>query len=228
MGDLFPVVEAIYSVTRIQTESGSEGTGFVVRYGSNYVLVTAAHGVPNETRVEFLLSRFDLIGTDRVSAERVDDPDMSSEDDIALFRLQNWPLSPILTTDRLCAEGIRFGEEVLLLGFPTGLAFASEMGGSAVTTPMVKRGVLATMDFPTANGSPRFYIDLVANPGFSGSPVLFRHAVSGEIRVAGMVLQTATMKVPAGDELIGASAYADLSLAVSVSRIREHIEQSFA
>lgn len=226
MTELLPVAEVIQSVVRLQTVDGRVGTGFLVAHDKAVVLVTAAHGVPDETRAEFLLGSFYSPGNDRVELDRLDDPDMSREDDIAVYRFPGHPRHPILTSDRLSSHGIRFGEDVLILGYPSGRAFGANLQSHPVSTPMVKKGAMATMFFEDDNGSSRFYLDLVANPGFSGAPVVFKEAQSGQARIAGMVVQTATMDATSGDGGSGLSRFADLSVAVSESRILEHIRQS--
>ena len=78
-----------------------------------------------------------------------------------------------------------------MLGYPYNLEL--RMKGGPQVLPMVKRGIVSGMQ-SDVDGPIHIYLDLIANPGFTGGPVLFRHQEDGVISVAGIVKGTYTQR----------------------------------
>ncbi|MGR0219515.1 trypsin-like peptidase domain-containing protein [Agromyces sp. ZXT2-6] len=221
---LLPPREYLASTVRVQSTLRDEstgafrvGTGLRVDGDEHGYLVTAGHLVPAETTADLRIGHMGTAGADDFrDAERIDDPDMSVDDDIAVFRMPKggFPF------ERLNRDGSFLGQDVLIAGYPWGRSFRVGTEVEGLTLPMIKKGVLST--FP-AWDVPRFYIDVVANPGFSGAPVMY-DGPGGVARIAGMVTRTATLAVDSHD--LAASAYADFTEAVEIARVVEHIRRS--
>lgn len=61
-----------------------------------------------------------------------------------------------------------------MVGYPGGTSYTVEVGGGGEPNvlPMTKKGIIAAM----TSVPNRLYLDLIANPGFSGSPVVMPNA----------------------------------------------------
>jgi hypothetical protein len=61
---------------------------------------------------------------------------------------------------------------------------------------------------------PTIILDIVANPGLSGGPVVYRHEQSGELTVAGIVAKN--LAAPVNQERHAAVGHAGLCIAVDI------------
>ena len=206
-GPLWPTYDLTAATMRLTVHADKHGTGFQIRHEGKDYLITAAHGVPEgEDHVEFLIARHKGLGTQHVTLQRVDEMDDENPGDVAVFSL---PAQPhYMPSDMLTRAGIRLGQDVMVLGYPFGTAYAVTIGDQSYSTQMVKRGGLAAIT------EDRMYLDLVANPGFSGGPVFFYAPEEKRTMIAGMITKTGSLHAgpPATDGTPAApSAYADIS-----------------
>ena len=203
-GPLWPTYDLTAAIMRLTVTSGGHGTGFQIRHDDKDYLVTAAHGMPDgEDRVEFLISRHSGLGSQHVTLQRVDELDDDNPGDVAIFSLP--PQPHYLSSEMLTTSGIGLGQDVMVIGYPFGQAFPVSIGGKSYSTQMVKRGGLAAI------GEDEMFLDLVANPGFSGAPVFFYEPREKKTLIAGMIKETGTLAATDGTGGIP-SAYADISV----------------
>lgn len=203
-GPLWPLYELSAATMRLSQASGEVGTGFQIRHEGKDYLITASHGMPEgEDRVEFLIARHAGLGSQHVTLQRVDDLDDDNPGDVAVFLLPSQP--NYLPSETLTNAGIFLGQDVMVLGYPFGQAYPVTIGGQPFSTQMVKRGGLAAVT------DDEMFLDLVANPGFSGAPVFFYEPREAKTFIAGMIKQTGTLAATDGRGLVP-SAYADISV----------------
>ena len=166
-----------------QSGSSTYGTGFTLNRGRRQYLVTAAHVVGDADGPVDLLFEWEQGEWKSVPTMR---QRIWKEPDIAVIAL----------TERITvehplpceAEGLILGQQVLILGYPSGV---DGWGGNAEFNfsrpmPLVQGGVLAAM----RNDDQQLIIDTQVRPGSSGSPVIFHPVGSAELtelRVAGIV-----------------------------------------
>lgn len=229
MPDVRPDYQALHATVNLRTIEGKAGTGMVVRKGRLDFLVTAAHGVLPSDVVDFQIGSVNSLGFKELKLERVDEWEASSPDDVAVFKLSDWQ-GTALPVDRLDMNGISLAQDVLIIGYPDGTPFVSKIAGKPeglpapnyASIPMVKHGILAAVDSEKVGNTKRLYLDLVANPGFSGGPVLFRHRKTDQTLVAGMVIQTARLATDQADDA-DVSPFVDISTAVPADLVLKHI-----
>lgn len=210
---LAPPYEILDSIVSILTEAGHVATGFRVRCGADCFLVTARHAMPDSETAHLRMQSMYEKGAIDETLARADDG--TSDADVAAFRI---PFTGrALDIERVSDEGIYLAQDVLALGFPGGTRYVHDGPGGFLALPLVKKGVLAAI----ASQDRPMYLDLIANPGFSGGPVLFAPHHANEIRICGMISQTATVSAiieeDAARKLLAA---AGISTAISPTAIR--------
>ena len=185
-------------VLRFRGERGLPGTAFTTEEGSSQYLVTANHLTTGDPDENVSIGNF---GFDErhLLLSRVDDP-LEHGQDVAVFVLEDEVAScaPL----PLSSAGLMLSHDILIAGFPAGLeqtwindgaADSRNMGGTPgrIPTerfPMLKRGIVGWMG--SLSGQHVFLLDVLANFGFSGGPVVFRERETSQIRVAGIVSST--------------------------------------
>jgi hypothetical protein len=182
---LFPPHEILDAVVNILTDENRAATGLKVRVGSECFLVTALHAVPESDRASLRIQDMYDPGSTIEELNRHDD---GLEGEIAVYRLPKFT-GRALDVARLDQTGLYLGQEVLGLGFPGGSRFPVGGGSSFLATPMLKKGIVSVFDGP---GQPFLFVDLIANPGFSGGPLIYSPLDGRETMVCGILLQTAT------------------------------------
>jgi len=146
--------------------------------GRQYV-ITAKHvvaGLQNSQDVVTLCRSSADCTTLSVKIFRCDDPI-----DIAVLAAD----TKLTVTYPLPAElkGIAFGQDVFFIGFPFGSYNYSTIVG-ADSVPFIKKGIIS------ANDGTRLFVDGNNNPGFSGSPIVYRdlsHPNEIIFKVAGVI-----------------------------------------
>ena len=176
-----PTSNVLYRVLRIRSSSGT-GSAFTIEVDGKQYLITARH----------VLKGFGAAGSIDLwidgrwtrAAARALYPSKEAVDIAALDLGRpvtiNYPLEP-------SSGGLTLGQQVYFLGFPYGLAFGSAPAPPYFgDIPVLQSGIIAALDTrdPEANV---LYLDGQNNPGFSGGPIVFWHAESGQFRVAGVI-----------------------------------------
>jgi S1-C subfamily serine protease len=146
------------------------GSAFTLEIGGSQFLVTARHnftyGEKNEM-VDFEIFRDNKFG--QIKGMLFLHSNIAV--DIALVRLDN-PISPILDIS-LDSTGIYLSQDVYFLGFPYGKFIADESKvNSGYPLPLVKKGILSSLQEVNSDGVRIFYLDAINNPGFSGGPAV--------------------------------------------------------
>lgn len=218
MAQLLAFSEFLHSTVLIETEEGKVATGLVVQHEDRVLLITAAHAVPDDAVARLLLGSSQTLGRTDVTLPRVDDRDLAAEDDVAIFQLPN-PDWKLLDSSRINDDGLHQSMDVLMVGYPGGRNFVVEMQGGPQVLPMAKKGIVAAM----TSSPSRTYLDIIANPGFSGAPLLMALPSAPQVMVAGMVIQTAV--VPHDQNELSLTA-AGISVAVPSPRLRKHISST--
>jgi S1-C subfamily serine protease len=218
MAQLLAMSEFLHSTVLIETEEGRVASGLVVEHEDRVVLLTAAHAVPDASEARFLIGSSQTLGRSDLTIPRVDDRDLASEDDLAIYQLPNerWPL---LDSGRISQAGMHLSQDVLMVGYPGGNSYTVHVSGTPNVLPMVKKGVIAAM----TSTPDRIYLDLIANPGFSGSPLLMAPHDARHVMVAGMVIQTAVVPNDRNELTLDA---AGISVAVPASLLLKHLRNA--
>jgi hypothetical protein len=153
-------------VVSIVTSSGT-GSGFFV---DEQTIITNYHVVGSDTAVEIKLRNGSVVGG---RVERV-----SQDYDLALIRT-NLPITGHAGLSFTRVEGIKVGQEVMVIGSPLGVLESS-----------VTRGIVSAVR--TYDTGTLVQTDAAINPGNSGGPVINRE---------GRVIGIATMKAAQGESL---------------------------
>lgn len=113
------------------------------------------------------------------------------EVDIAVLAIPS--LKAITFPAEPTTKDVIIGQEVFFLGFPFFIDPNKVMVSNGQPIPLIKRALLSGIIKAEPEGE-LLYLDGINNPGFSGSPVVFRVGHTNEFRIAGVVsgyLQTA-------------------------------------
>ena len=174
---------------RFSGEASTRGTAVVVDLHGQRFLLTAKHLCIDEPEEQVTLAHpWTNDGAPMVTVlERVGRRD--SPGDVALFRLPSGLLSDAVGTVDVLSAGYFITQECFILGYPYGLALTFSEA-SNVQLPLVKRGIIAGASGPPSDRV--LYLDLVANPGFSGGPVVIRNGTTGRQQVIAVVKGTLT------------------------------------
>jgi hypothetical protein len=117
--------------------------------------------------------------------------------DIAIFATDEL-LSPTYEAEPTSCDMV-YGQDVFFLGFPFQISWGSGKQNHGKSFPLVRKGILSSIpcqDVP--NGL--FYIDAMNNPGFSGSPIIFKPSNSSVFRIAGVIHGYLPEEIPLYDE----------------------------
>lgn len=175
------LLENVVRVTNLETQR--QGTGMLTHVRGRQHVVTTwhGHGPTADTVLEITQVAGDAVS--HVEANLVARDEAA---DIAVFRLLVDLNSSPFSLPAFFEEPY-LGQEVLIVGYPVQFehSFAMEADLQPRPIPMVKAGVLA--GFP----GNRLYLDLIANTGFSGAPVVVADAKDPQqSKIIGMVRGT--------------------------------------
>ena len=180
-------------VVSFMGETGRPGTAFILDRGNRSYLVTARHlCLPNESEEQVTITHAWTEDGEPSSAimSRVDPEEL--EGDVAIFEMPEDFLGNVGTEVPAMSDGIAFSQECFIMGFPYRL---STHVGTQARVPIVKKGIIAGRT-RSADGVPQFLIDVIANPGFSGGPLVWFRS-DGQPAFAGIVVQN--LMAPATD-----------------------------
>lgn len=203
-------------LVRFQGERCRPGSGFVIEEDGIQYLITAKHLCNGELdelitirhpwtnsgiSVSFVLSRKGPIDT---------------PGDVAAFVL---PASLVRVDNRaipLDVVGLAISQECYILGYPYDLSTSMGRGGTQ-DLPFVKRGIFAGSG--DVDGVKSWYIDVIANPGFSGGPLVYLNKKSRRWQFAGVVVgsMSAPVAEPTAEEPSPPRFSAGLSVAVDAA-----------
>ena len=151
-------------VVHIVCGAASE-TGFTIDHGGVPYLITARHVVDGSDPIQIRV-RGSVVS---VNSVRLSIP--IADADIAVFRLDR-EITPSGLPLPIGSDGMVFGQDGYFLGFPLGLRF--DIGPEYL--PLVKRCTPSALS--RIGGRSVLLLDGWNNPGFSGSPVVFRQVSS--------------------------------------------------
>jgi len=159
------------------------GSAFTIEVDGRQYLVTAKHVVKGMKEDDVIqIRRNDQWSSLAVKVFRCDDPA-----DIAVLAPPSqlstaFPLHPSLS-------GIMLGADTYFLGFPYAITTGSTLPGG-YPMPLTKRATLSGLSQLVPGKGSLMILDGYNNPGFSGSPVVFRDTTNGEVafKVGGVVV----------------------------------------
>lgn len=164
-------------------ERGRPGAGVVLDVGENQYLVTAKHLASEDSEEQVTLQHLLTNGGRPFSVvlERVGD--RTGAADIAAYRLERRLVGAALPLT-LGSAGMTYSDDVYILGYPFGLTF--ETGGEDPQhMPLAKKGIVSGSGL--RSGIRVHYLDIFANPGFSGGPAVVKVNPSRRLAVVGIV-----------------------------------------
>jgi hypothetical protein len=146
------------------------GTAFTIEVDGRQYLITAKHVVadlPNESESTIQILKKNGWFPLKVKVFKCDDPV-----DIAVLippaqLTVTFPLEP-------ASNGLALGQEAYYVGFPYGLKFVKTYSNLPDVFGLVKRATVAQFDSMPEHNMQRILLDGYNNPGFSGSPLVFR------------------------------------------------------
>lgn len=213
-------------VVSVTTESGRRGTGFLTEHDGGMALITARHvcsGEPEEL-IDFQQAWGDAAPV-RGYLDRIGLADATTDADVAAFDIPQM-LRPDWFVGRvaLSSDGLIWGQDCYILGYPFGLA--SPIGGGGQQLPIIKKGIIAGSS--GTDGSPGgargWYVDALANPGFSGGPLVYEVAgTDRQYAIAGVVSgsYSAPIEEPSDANPTPLRAPSGLSYCTDVGHVRE-------
>lgn len=175
------------AVVRFSGESGRPGSAFMSQLEpGRWVLVTAKHlcNEDSEELVTLVHPYTDGGAPIQVGLQRefADAP----VGDIALFRLPEGTLTQLHPPIPLSTSGLAFTQDAYIMGYPYRLTFPLD---EKKVFPIVKRGIVCAERYDE-DGHQVLVIDMIANPGFSGGPLVYRRHDTNAWAFAGAVQQS--------------------------------------
>lgn len=204
-------------VVRFKGESGLQGAGFFVDGPRGLALVTAAHNCSGdrEEYVEFQQAAGDYSPVGALLERR---GDIASPIDVAVYDVPEnlrpqWYVGSVDPID----QGLIWGQDCFILGYPYLMAGKAFGGGSEL--PMIKKAIISGQ--VVRDQTDFWIVDTIANPGFSGGPLIFQVNGTRDYRLAGVVIQAMTGPISATDPSHGPAGF---SVCIGSRHIRELIE----
>jgi Trypsin-like peptidase domain len=162
------------------------GTAFTIDVDDRQYIVTAKHVVntlPNEADSTIQILTKNGWSPLKVKVFKCDDPV-----DIAVLvpsaqLTVSYPLEP-------SSVGLEVGEDAYFIGFPYGARSAKTYSSLPGVFGVAKKATVAQFDSMPQRRAQRILLDGYNNPGFSGSPVVYR-----DLRQSGMVFKVAGVLV---------------------------------
>lgn len=206
-------------------ERGRPGTATVLDIDGQRFLVTAKHLCTDEPEEYVTLVHPWTNNGSPFPTALVRVGERNEVGDMAVFRLPPKLLVNVVGMIKVARPGdFFFSQDCFILGYPyrLSLTFGEE---SEQRLPLVKRGIIAGAK---GSGSDRIlYLDLIANPGFSGGPVLIWDPKTSQHQVIGVVAQAlaAPLHEPTEAEPNPPRVAAGISLATDVAAALQLITQ---
>lgn len=170
----------IHRILKIRLKN-VQGTAFTVEHQNKQYLVTAKHLAVEVER----LSTIQIFFENDWRHIQLSLTGISLKADIAVFA-PHIQLSPVFEFP-VTAEGLVYGQDVHFVGFPHDIT--GDLTGKMNYNrpfPLIKKACLSAFA-SGENGESIYLLDGHNNPGFSGSPVVFRKQNSALFRVCGVV-----------------------------------------
>lgn len=182
-------------------------------------LVTAAHNTSGdrEEYVEFQQAWGDAAPVGAL-LERVGDTETGH--DVAVYGVPDdlrptWYVGSLEVTD----QGLVYGQDCFILGYP--YLLAGDITPQGTQLPLIKKAVISGR--LKRDWGDLWLVDTIANPGYSGSPLVFQVAGTREFRVAGVVIQAMTGPISEGGD---PHAPAGFSLCLASRHVRDILEHT--
>ncbi len=109
---------------------------------------------------------------------------LDAKGDVAAFTLEPRSLNGVVGEVPLDSGDMVYSQEAFILGYPYGLSF--QVGGGGQQLPLVKRGIVSG-SLRGEDDEEIHVLDTIANPGFSGGPMVFFPPGSDQPKFAGVV-----------------------------------------
>lgn len=179
--------EILDRVFKLVCEDGNNGAAFTMECNGSQFLVTAKHifedlGFPKEGTIGLLTDngKYTLYEVDiKYPAD--------AKVDIAVMRLKTHQYVSKVYPNLNTSEGLRFGQDVLFLGFPYDYdKLSMSFPESKRPVPFIRKACFAGR---FKDGHSCMFFDGYNNPGFSGGPICYRStdAPDGMMSVAAVI-----------------------------------------
>lgn len=208
--------QVYYRVFHVVGERGLLGTAFLIDVDEQQYLATARH-LLNDDREEEINLRHAYMNDGETTTDvmqRVGALDAPA--DVALLK-PSIRLLEVMEAEA-ASNGLMFTQDVFILGFPHGLALQLDKSQPGRNLPLAKRGILAGSQH-TPQGH-MFFVDAIANPGFSGGPMVFHRGghQNGPLCLGGIVKGSFSQSVEGSEErtAAGLTAVTDIAEALAL------------
>ena len=162
------------------------GTAFTIEVDGRQYLITAKHIVkklPNEAASTIQVRKKNGWSPLVVKVFKCDDPV-----DIAVLvppeqLTVNYSLEPT-------SKGLELGQDAYFVGFPYGEQFVKTYSALPGVYGLIKKGMVSQFDSMPERDMQRIFLDGYNNPGFSGSPLVYRDLSQSVLvfKVAGVIV----------------------------------------
>lgn len=169
---------------RFQGENGRRGTAFIATVGDRELLVTAKH-LCGDDRDELVVVQHPWTNAGQplhVMLTRLGALD--SPGDVAAFAVDPDQFQGVVGAVSLDSGGLVYTQDAFILGYPYDLSFY--MGGGTQQLPLAKRGIVSG-SLQGQQQEEIHVLDTIANPGFSGGPMVFFPPGSADPKFGGVV-----------------------------------------
>jgi len=199
------LLRVFYLQVPINATTASQGSCFTIESSENLAqimrqyVITARHifedvGYPSKHCVSLLISQKLQSFTANIYYHT--NPNV----DIAVMEIGTYT-SPFVQNQQFSTADIAWGQDVFILGFPSGFVgalpnYPQSNGSTGNKIPMIARSCLSTMI--NEGGVSHLCLDGHNNKGFSGGPVCFYHkgVISKQMCIAGVVKGFNTNQYP--------------------------------
>jgi hypothetical protein len=189
------------------------GSAFVIELQDGSYLITANH-LTNGDSEELIKLRGinNLDEPHEMLLTRIGDPDLAA--DVAIFKLEESIVPQNFPVD--ISAQIVISQEIMVLGYPSSIEL--QPGTVPITFPMVKRGILGGIK--RVDEAALLFLDIIANPGMSGGPVIHRDIRTGIIGFSGVIKGTMTQRANLSEDW-PTDLPAGISVATSIEEVQK-------
>lgn len=213
--DLMPA-QVWQRVMRFRGETGRPGTAFLCTIEDRDLLVTAEHLCGPDADEVVTLQHPWTHGANPLQTMLARVGSHNYVGDVAASDVSGLEFNAVVGVVPLTSQDLAFTQDVFILGYPYGLSFQMQGG----ELPLVKRGIVSGSRHGDG-GEELFVVDTIANPGFSGGPIVFFPHGSTDPRFAGVVTQNITAPVvePTAEDPNPPYVNAGVSLATNMASV---------
>lgn len=176
------VTKSVFSRVFFVQYKQNGGTTFTIEVDGRQYLVTAKHvvqGIQDKDTIQ-IFHEGQWKNLD-VKVLRVSPPEI----DIVVL-IPPGQLSPSIPLEPTI-DNLTLSQQVYFLGFPYGLKQYVGDINNGFPFPLVKSGVCSAIDQKKESKYNLIYVDGMANPGFSGGPLVFKDLRTEKFKIAGVV-----------------------------------------